>query len=140
MCEFARPGWVNGWTKLGCDSIESMRTAVPKLRSDLDADKALFANVYNYAFDFAKEEGQRSLSVETAAGMWELLLSGRWKYADAFLKFVNENVKRAVTKDTWKVLLEFSQLPSMADFDPYGAWPSLIDDFVEWFKVNGMQE
>lgn len=41
-----------------------------------------------------------------------------------------------VPRDVWKQLYYFSQLPpSLSSYDAdEGAWPSVMDDFVEWFQ------
>jgi DCN1-like protein 1/2 len=72
--EWSRKGWVEGWKSLGCDSTDAMRACLPKLRTRLSADPAYFKNVYNYTFDFARTQGQRSLAIDTAIAFWSLLL------------------------------------------------------------------
>ena len=71
---FPRKPWIDGWRSLGCDSIPSMRTALPKLRDKLANDPSYFTAVYNYTFEFAKTGAQRSISVETAIAFWGLLI------------------------------------------------------------------
>lgn len=44
-----------------------------------------------------------------------------------------------VTKDVWDMLLTFLanvNQDDMADYDDEGAWPVLIDDYVEWFRAK----
>lgn len=60
MAEFSRQGFVNGWTKLKCDSVEKMRAAIPGMRQSL-ADDLTFKEVYSYAFNFGRMQGQKSL-------------------------------------------------------------------------------
>ncbi len=46
---------------------------------------------------------------------------------------------KVVTKDVWEMLLTFLNDVSqkdMADYDDEGAWPVLIDDYVEWCRAQ----
>lgn len=64
--EWPRKGWSDGWRSLHCDSLSTMRETLGKLRQRLGSDSAYFIKVYNYTFDFAKSEGQRSLGMHIA--------------------------------------------------------------------------
>lgn len=49
--------------------------------------------------------------------------------------------KRSISKDTWNMLWEFvlytRQDPNLDNYDIEGAWPSVIDDFVNYLNDNG---
>ena len=80
--------------------------------------------------------GVHTLPVEVALQMWELTLKGRCKFLERWCTFVQEKNVKAVTKDVWDMLLTFSKSinEDMSNFDEDGAWPVLLDDFVEWHR------
>ncbi|KAH7911133.1 Cullin binding-domain-containing protein [Hygrophoropsis aurantiaca] len=162
--EWNKKGWVDGWRRLGCDTIDSMQTSLPNLRSKLGNDPKYFQKVYNHTFDFARSEGQRSLATETALAFWDLLIphgleggalahirsrdgdddvdmsEEGWKkeYTQWWFDFLTEKGGKGVSKDTWAMFLEFVRTID-SKFEKYeieAAWPSTIDDFVQWAKIR----
>jgi DCN1-like protein 1/2 len=78
MCEFTREEWMKGWKELGCvwlvtvfvpmfmlyrcDSVDALKLRLPELRRRLKSDEDLFHQVYNYSFQFSRDEpSQKSL-------------------------------------------------------------------------------
>ncbi len=117
MGEFSRAGWLEGWKNLKCDSLESMRNALPSLRSRLSSDPAYFKTIYLYAFDFAKAPGQRSIPVDNAKAFWGMLLpvglegdaltrESGWKpeYNDWWFEFLDTSRIKGISKDVWKMV------------------------------------
>jgi len=138
-----------------------MTSALGRLRTRLGQDPAYFQKVYNYTFDFARAEGQRSIAVETAQDFWGLLLphglaggalahvdaagdavmdgeGWRGEYLDWWFEFLNERGGKGVSKDTWIMFLDFIRTidAQFAEYDTEAAWPSMIDDFVEWARAR----
>ncbi|TPX63594.1 hypothetical protein SpCBS45565_g06493 [Spizellomyces sp. 'palustris'] len=135
MCDFRRKGWMEGWTNLGCDTIEKMREVIPSLREELK-DPSKFRDVYNYTFNFARAENQKSLGLDTAIAFWELLLKDKFKHLDLWVEFLREKHGKAISKDTWNLLLEFIRTSdeNFSNHDTDSAWPVLIDSFVEYAR------
>ncbi|XP_076806760.1 DCN1-like protein 1 [Clavelina lepadiformis] len=135
QCEFTRKEFVDGMTDLGCDDLSKLRMKLPILANEI-TNKAKFRDFYQFTFNFAKNPGQKGLDLDMAVAYWNILLSDRFKFLNLWTKYLLEHYKRAIPRDTWNLLLDFSQMISddMSNYDEEGAWPVLIDDFVEWAK------
>ncbi|KAF8900119.1 defective in Cullin neddylation protein 1 [Gymnopilus junonius] len=161
MGEWTRQGWIDGWKSIGF----GMKSALERLRNQLASDPSYFPKVYNHTFDFARTEGQRSLGLEYAQGFWSLLLplalkggalalapsrdgdddvamddEEGWKeeYTQWWFDFLNQKGLKGISKDTWTMFLDFirSTNSSFSNYDMEAAWPSTIDDFVEFAKAR----
>jgi DCN1-like protein 1/2 len=136
MGAYTKDEFFRGMSAMECDTVASLKEKVPALRKEMD-DVAIFKNVFEYSFDFAKEEIHKSLPLETAAAMFRVLLNEKWPLVDEWCGFLERANVKTVTRDTWNQILEFSKQisPNMEGYDPAGAWPYLIDEFVE-FKME----
>ncbi|GJN29203.1 hypothetical protein PR202_gb17401 [Eleusine coracana subsp. coracana] len=140
MCEFTRQEFIAGLQSIGVDSIEKFREKLPSLRAELKDDHK-FREIYNFTFNWAREKGQKSLSLETAIGMWQLLFAERqWPLIDHWCEFLQVRHNKTISRDTWTQLLEFVKTidPQLSNYDEEGAWPYLIDEFVEYLIENGV--
>ncbi|PIM99518.1 hypothetical protein CDL12_27985 [Handroanthus impetiginosus] len=140
MCEFSKQEFIGGLQSLGIDSLEKFRERIPFMRSELK-DEHKFREIYNFAFGWAKEKGQKSLALDTAIGMWQLLFAEKqWPLVDHWCQFLQARHNKAISRDTWSQLLEFARTvdPALSNYDPEGAWPYLIDEFAEYLTENGI--
>ncbi|XP_055485352.1 DCN1-like protein 4 isoform X7 [Psammomys obesus] len=139
MGYFTLQEWLKGMTSLQCDTTEKLRTTLDYLRSLLN-DTANFKLIYRYAFDFAREKDQRSLDINTAKCMLGLLLGKIWPLFPVFHQFLEQSKYKVINKDQWCNVLEFSRTISLdlSNYDEDGAWPVLLDEFVEWYKDKQM--
>ena len=131
MGKYTREEFMGGMRKMGTDSIEKLKAKLPSLRAELQ-DENRFKEVYEYSFGFARELNQKTLALEVAMALWKVLLHD-WAMVDEWCDFLMENHKKAIMQDTWSQTLEFSRSigPDLEGYDPAGAWPYLIDEFVE---------
>uniref|UniRef100_A0A8C5TQT1 DCN1-like protein n=2 Tax=Malurus cyaneus samueli TaxID=2593467 RepID=A0A8C5TQT1_9PASS len=122
QCEFSKKEFVDGMTELGCDTTEKLKALLPRLEQELK-DPAKFKDFYQFTFNFAKNPGQKGL----VSGIFQTL---------PWFSSIQEHHKRSIPKDTWNLLLDFGNMiaDDMSNYDEEGAWPVLIDDFVEYAR------
>lgn len=142
MCEFSREEFASGLQSLGVDSLEKLREKIPTMRAELK-DEQKFCEIYNFAFGWAREKGQKSLALDTAIGMWQLLFAEKhWPLIEHWCQFLQVRHNKAISRDTWSQLWEFAKTidPQLSNYDAEGAWPYLIDEFVEHLIESGIVE
>eukprot|EP01065_Artemidia_motanka_P050540 TRINITY_DN8670_c0_g5_i1.p3 TRINITY_DN8670_c0_g5~~TRINITY_DN8670_c0_g5_i1.p3 ORF type:complete len:344 (+),score=122.91 TRINITY_DN8670_c0_g5_i1:61-1092(+) len=132
--------WSRGWCREGVRTLGEARASVVEAAaamSDRKSDR--FRRIYLFVFGFVQaQDSSKTLDAEVAVEYWELLLAD-WQWIGRWNDFWREQLKRpkgrrGVTRDEWAQLLEFSKdANAMESADTaLSAWPSVIDDFIEW--------
>lgn len=108
-------------------------------RLELIVDFTEFSRFYDFVFFVCRENGQKNITVSKAVSGWRLVLSGRFQLLTQFCDFVEKNQRHNISEDTWRQVLSFSRIhEDLGGYDPAGAWPVLIDDFVEhMYRTSG---
>ncbi|GAA5870510.1 hypothetical protein JCM3774_003693 [Rhodotorula dairenensis] len=143
MGRFSKREWIEAWHAIGADSLERQKEQVDVLRKQLETPET-FRKVYIFAFDYAKTEGQKSLQFEIAQELWNLLIpldpasSFPPEHLAMWIEFLTDKGGRAVSKDSWNLFLDFTRTidPAFKQYDEDAAWPSVIDDFVEYARAR----
>lgn len=138
---FTQAEWLKGLSELQCDSVVKLQSKADQLRALLQ-DPHVFKGIYRYAYDFARDKDQRSMDMETAKAMLALLLGRHWPLHQHFAAFLDHSKYRVINKDQWCNILEFSRTIShdLSNYDVDGAWPVMLDEFVEWLKATRQQQ
>eukprot|EP00298_Acanthocystis_sp_HF-20_P004248 c14591_g1_i1.p1 GENE.c14591_g1_i1~~c14591_g1_i1.p1 ORF type:complete len:269 (-),score=88.44 c14591_g1_i1:122-928(-) len=141
MCEFTHSEFIEGMSQIRADSIETLKSRIPSLKSEID-DETTFKSFYNFSFTYSRDPGAKSLGIETATALWSIILVGRWKHLDLWNKFVLEQYKHSISKDTWTMLYDFIRDvgDDLDKYDAEGAWPVVIDEFVQFAKKTKIEE
>ncbi|KVI02546.1 Defective-in-cullin neddylation protein [Cynara cardunculus var. scolymus] len=129
----------------GVDERTPILEDVPALMSRLDlmVDSCEFSRFYNFVFFICRENGQRSITVSRAIMAWKLVLSGRFRLLNQWCSFIEKNQRHNISEDTWGQVLAFSRCvhENLEGYDPEGAWPVIIDEFVEhMYRINGSED
>ncbi|KAI8471089.1 MAG: Cullin binding-domain-containing protein [Monoraphidium minutum] len=92
-----------------------------------------FSAFYRFTFFICRDCGKRNMTFETAAATWQLVLQGRFRLLERWCAFVRRQQRGVVTEDTWRQVLDFARAvhEDLSNYDPSGAWPVLLDEFVE---------
>lgn len=121
----------------GHAAIDGLRMLKSELDSDL-LDAQGFAMFYRFVYFICRERGQKNIVVRTAVEAWRLVLVGRFRLLDQWCEFVEKHQRYNISGDTWLQVFEFSRVvhEDLSNYDHEGAWPVLIDDFVEHMYRN----
>ncbi|CAI6341225.1 unnamed protein product [Periconia digitata] len=150
MGEMSREGFVNGWSAVNCDTLDKQKAHIKFLKQTLPADKDAFTKVYKYTFLAGKTGGQKAVALDTAITFWELLFSSsishiKWNAPGSpwlawWKEFLESKWKKSVNRDMWNQTLKFAELTledeTMGFWNEDSSWPSVIDEFVEWVKME----
>ena len=142
MCRFTREEFINGCQKMKVHDAKSLRERFPELLAEARRERNS-KELYNFTFSFGLDHstGQRTLPVEMAIPLWNLVFSQRRPLLlDRWFHFLQSTDVRGISRDTWNMFLPFvkSIAPNLSNYDESEAWPSLFDDFVEYEETNKM--
>jgi len=149
--EFKRNEFIKGWNAMGIYSEEAMKTKAKDLIKSLNT-RETFKEFYQWLFNFAKETPEvKTIDAELAIDLWNTVLKDQWPLTSQWCLFIQGEVEKAkkkkqegmkaVSRDVWDQCLEFSWEvnPDLSNWDEGGAFPAIIDEFVDFVNNGGKQ-
>jgi DCN1-like protein 1/2 len=100
-----------------------------------------FREFYRFCFKFNREGAEKkTLEKEMVGQLLPMILGDRSAFTSRFVTFLATAPMARVSADEWNSFLEFSKEFGEKGLGAYdssdGAWPSLLDDFVDWAAKN----
>lgn len=136
---FKKQEFLQGMIAMGVDTIAKLRAKVPQLRNELK-DARAFKEVYLFVFGFSRDANSRNVSLESAIGLWRLLLLPKYPMTADWIRFLEAREKKHdISRDTWNMVLDFFDMTKtrgVADYQDDGAWPVIVDEFVEFMRSH----
>ncbi|KAH3760839.1 protocadherin alpha-C1 [Pelomyxa schiedti] len=138
MGVFTHDEFIAGLQKLEIDSLVSLKAKLKQLRQQLD-QPAVFKDVFRFTFLFYRGEDTKVLDLGTADSILGLLMENRNDITPWFQEYLKQQTAyKALNLDQWMSFYELSLTlhQDLSGYDPDGAWPVLLDDFVDWCRIN----
>lgn len=138
---FSKAEWIRGMSELRVDSMATLVSKLDSLDRQLRGatSSPTFKDFYKFAFRFSRSAGQKSLEIESVKALLITVLPPPHPHVESLLKFLEATPSiRGLNEDQWSSFLLFSHDISIdfSNFDPDGAWPSMLDDYVCYCKEN----
>mmetsp|Transcript_10154 Transcript_10154/g.10029 ORF Transcript_10154/g.10029 Transcript_10154/m.10029 type:complete len:105 (+) Transcript_10154:461-775(+) len=96
-----------------------------------------FRPFYKFAFTFHRTDG-KNVPVETCQVLFGLIFSDKYPILKTFFKFLAEKEVTHLTLDQWDSTYDLirENPENLDNYDEYAAWPTLMDDFYQWYGEN----
>ncbi|XP_059635439.1 uncharacterized protein LOC132277617 [Cornus florida] len=136
---FSLHEWRKGLKALQVDSIRKLKKALPELEKEVRMHQN-FEEFYAYAFRYSlTEEKQKYIDIESICELLNLVLGSQFRpQVDKFTEYLKvQNEYKMINIDQWKGFLRFCSeisFPDLQNYDLSEAWPSILDNFVEWMR------
>mmetsp|Transcript_1226 Transcript_1226/g.2893 ORF Transcript_1226/g.2893 Transcript_1226/m.2893 type:complete len:228 (+) Transcript_1226:54-737(+) len=136
---FTRTEWQRGMEGMRVDSPQSLLAKLDSVHRQLRgaSSSQAFKEFYRFSFRFSRSPGQKALEIDTVKALLPTVLPPPHPHVEKLLEFLNESPTiRGFNEDQWASFLLFSHdiKPDFSNFDPDGAWPSVLDDYASYCK------
>lgn len=147
--EFHRKDFLSVWTSLKATLVADMRNHILSKHQNFQTSLKDFEPFYRYVYDFVRGSDTRvkAIGYEEAIMYWKLLFGINPEFLaiserlDQWYTFIGEREKN-ISKDAWNMFFRFVievvlPDPALSKYDEMSAWPSVVDEYVEWLEESG---
>jgi len=132
--EITKDEFLGGMKGMKITTKAEVKAYLPKLKGELNTERT-FKEFYAWLFDYMKGDNpqKKVIELDFAIALWEMTLKDKFVLYDTWIKFLKEEHKKPISRDTWQLLFEFSKI-NIDKYDSSEAWPVLIDEFVDYVR------
>jgi len=136
QCEFTDIEFFTGLAALKIKRIDCIKERLIECEKYLNEHPDEMEQLYRYCFNYAREPQSINLPLSTAAIYWNMILRNKFKHLDLFVYYLKQTKVKVINRDLWNMLWIFAQTidDEMTNYDMYDAWPTLLDEFVQWYR------
>uniref|UniRef100_A0A7S4BKY9 Defective in cullin neddylation protein n=1 Tax=Chrysotila carterae TaxID=13221 RepID=A0A7S4BKY9_CHRCT len=139
MGYFTREEWESGIQQLGsAGTPHALRQQLETVHAQTLRDIERLRGLHKFAHKFCREERRKNIDVQSAQVMLKMTIGPLFsEHVSNLVRFMGEKeqlAKAGVSLDEWTMMLQFCREidSTCSNFQDDGAWPVLLDDFVEW--------
>jgi hypothetical protein len=126
--------WLRGMEELRIHSMPQLIAQTDELLKLWDDETAL-REMWRYCYDAGKGDS-KDMGTPFVKALVEAFFTCRWNLWESFSSYLDDMKIRSLTKDQFYSLFDFQKSVNsrgdLLDYDFEGAWPTLLDEFVEY--------
>jgi hypothetical protein len=106
-------------------------------------ERTEFREFYKFTFKFSLEGTHRTIEKAIILDLLPIVLNNTLApHLEYFLHFLNQCEHTRITLDQWDSFLQFTRTVDLdlKNYDDDGAWPVLLDEYVEWRRESAMAD
>ncbi|ORC90305.1 uncharacterized protein TM35_000081030, partial [Trypanosoma theileri] len=124
----------------------AIRSHIDGVDEVLRRDPDQFRQFYRFLFRWVRSPetmsrsvGESGMNIDSAVELWRMLFPAYrgFPHLEEWITFCTTKDlfrRESISRDLWEQFLEFTALTRYDTYDVNDAWPSAVDDFVEYFK------
>jgi len=124
-----------GCSKFKVSNVEELKEMLEKFKAGLPKfPTTKMEEFWMFIFDYNREDKlKKLLPLEDACFFLNLILVSK-PHIRSIITFLKEHWKKPVSKDQWRMLLEFTNTIKLdfSNYDETQSWPGMLDDYVAW--------